>query len=298
MRLSASLKGSLLLEVLVVCLLIALFLPFLVSALANVQNRHLLAQQYQNQFALQSAIETHFQAQWTRLLPAGCSLDERASITIQSGSIPPDRLASRRVFSESDWLYGESYGLCQGSFTVTENPQQEIALACHWKEGETARFITCRDHYLGQIIDINSRGNVSDIMFESDDVIGQSGILASQDGFYWYLSPGKDGSRAFWRTPAIKGNSRELFKNIERLAIFPLLDLDGDGAVDALATEYGEFSLEQVRALWVEYQYRLSDCRESLSDQAAQEYVSMRGDQWIYRSPCQHVGNQIINLQP
>jgi len=37
-------KGSLLIEMLVACALISLFLPFLVSALARLQERHLLAQ--------------------------------------------------------------------------------------------------------------------------------------------------------------------------------------------------------------------------------------------------------------
>ncbi|MBR7888977.1 hypothetical protein J9B83_08450 [Marinomonas sp. A79] len=288
-------KGSLLIEMLVVMALIALFLPLLVTALARLQDRHALAQIYQDQFEIKAAVEAHFQAQWARLQPAGCALDNNAFLTIESGQSPPSRLSSRTVSSQSDWLRGIDYGLCRRSLFIDENPT-EVRLDCHWDEGDTVRFAGCDGVYYGQVTKVNSRGDKSTIVFNNDAVRGQSGILASQDGFYWYLSPGKDGSDALWRTPDLSGNSQELMNGIERLAVLPLLDETDNGLVDALATDYGQYPLVKVRALWVEYQYRLNNCRDDLSDLGAQEYASMRGEVWRYSPPCQGIGNQIISL--
>lgn len=291
----SQLKGSVLIEVLVVSALIALFLPMLVTALARLQDRHALAQNYQDQFEIKAAIESHFQAQWARLQPAGCTMDSHLYLTIESGLSPPSRLASRTVSRQSDWLSGVDYGLCRRSLTVTENPI-DVFLACHWKEGDTVRFSSCHDVYFGQVTHVNSRKDKSTVLFNDEAILDQSGIAASQDGFYWYLSPGKDGAEALWRTPALSGNSEELMNGIERLSVLPLLDENDNGLVDSLTTDYGLFPLWKVRALWVEYQYRLSDCREGLSDLDEMAYQSMRGEVWRYSPPCQGIGNQIIDL--
>ncbi|WP_392384595.1 type II secretion system protein [Marinomonas primoryensis] len=287
-------KGSLLIEMLVACALISLFLPFLVSALARLQERHLLAQTYQDQHEIKAAIDAHFQAQWTRLVPANCAMDESLFLTIQSGESPPIRLASRKVSSGSDWIKGTDYGLCRGAVTVSSNPF-ETNLLCHWKVGDRTNFSSCESFFSGQVVSVSS--HKSKIELTDDLAIGQSGMIESQDGFYWYLSPGKEGGGAFWRTPEESGNSLELLNGIERLSIFPLLDEDDNGLVDSLDTRYGPFALNKLRGLWVEYQYRLSNCKSDRQESFTQEYHSMRGDDWHYLPPCQGVGNQIIVLK-
>ncbi len=286
-------RGSLLIELLLVVLLLSLFFPFLVSALSSLQERHLLAQTYQEQQVFKAAIDAHFQSQWARLLPANCAEDSTLSLTIESGANKPDRLSSRTVLTESDWLQGKDYGSCRIGVTVTENPFV-TELDCHWKSGDSASFSSCQAYVSAQVIGLS--GSKSTIQLDDDSALGVSGMLESQDGFFWYLSPGKDGDSAFWRTPEESGNSLELFNGIERLAVFPLLDQDNNGTLDAISTAYGDYALRDIRGLWVEYQYRLSNCKAQ-SSQMDQAYVSMRGDTWHYATPCQSIGNSIIRLR-
>ena len=304
--LRSKIQGSLLLELLVVVLLISLFLPFLVSALGRLQERQLLAQTYQDQHKFKAAIDAHFSAQWARLVPANCSDNDALFLTIGSGAFKPDRLSSRTVMADSDWLQGSDYGACRASITISENPF-EITLDCHWKAGDSMTFSHCAASYSGQVLSVTSSNSTRQLEGgftfggllegESDPLESQSGVIESQDGFYWYLSPGKDSGTAFWRTPEESGNSLELLNGIERLAIFPLLDNGDSGSVDTLATGYGNFSLKSLRGLWIEYQYRLDDCHSERGVQLDQEYFSMRGETWHYRSPCQGIGNQIIVLK-
>ena len=161
------------------------------------------------------------------------------------------------------------------------------------------RFSSCESYFPGQILSVSAQHSRIELIGGElvEDAIGQSGIIESQDEFYWYISEGKGGQNAFWRTPRESGNSLELWSGIERLSVFPLLDDNLDGRVDALDTGYGQFSLAKVRGLWVEYQYRLHDCKSERDTQLAQDYRSMRGETWRYFSPCQGVGNQIIVLK-
>jgi hypothetical protein len=288
-----NIKGSLLIELLVACGLIALFLPFLVIAIARMQERHLLAQTYQDQQTIKAAIDQHLKAQWARLLPASCAIDESLFLIIESGMSPPIRLATRRIDKDSDWVKGVDYGLCRSSVTVRKNPM-ETTMSCHWKVGERATFSSCESHYNGHIFSESSSKSL--IQLDDNSAIGQSGIIQSEDGFYWYVSEGKDGWNALWRTPEESGNSLELWNGLERFAVFPLLDDSQDGLVDTLDTQYGRFPLKNLRGLWVEYQYRLSDCKADRDAEFLQEYASMRGEKWHYYSPCQGVGNQIIVL--
>ncbi|WP_369922167.1 hypothetical protein AB8E32_08450 [Marinomonas polaris] len=286
-------KGSLLIKLLVVCGLIGLFLPFLVIAIARMQERHLLAQTYQDQHTIKAAIDAHLKAQWSRLLPASCTIDESLYLTIESGMSPPIRLATRRIDKNSDWLQGADYGLCRSSVTVRNNPM-ETTMACHWKAGDRTTFSSCESNYSGHVL--SDSASKSQIKLEDDAAIGQSGVIQSEDGFYWYIAEGKDVWSALWRTPEESGKSLELWNGLERFAVFPLLDNSRNGLVDTLDTEYGRFPLKNLRGLWVEYQYRLSDCKANRDAEFYQEYHSMRGEKWHYHSPCQGVGNQIIVL--
>lgn len=293
-----NLHGSLIIELLVVCSLVALLLPFLVVALLRMQERHLLIKTYQDQQVIKAAIDAHFQAQWSRLRPASCLIDESLFLIIESGMSPPLRLATRTIDKESDWLRAVDYGLCRGTVRVNGNPL-DTSLSCHWKAGDSVRFSSCESYFPGQILSVSAQHSRIELIGGElvEDAIGQSGIIESQDEFYWYISEGKGGQNAFWRTPRESGNSLELWSGIERLSVFPLLDDNLDGRVDALDTGYGQFSLAKVRGLWVEYQYRLHDCKSERDTQLAQDYRSMRGETWRYFSPCQGVGNQIIVLK-
>lgn len=287
------LQGSLLIELLVVCALIALFLPLLVTAFARMQERHLLAQTHQDQRAIKAAIDAHFQAQWARLVPASCRVDPALFVMIGSGASSPSRLSARQVDDVSDWLMGVDYGLCRGATTVRENPLS-IMLDCHWKAADSVRFTSCESSVKGQVFSVSTKQSL--IRLEDDSAIGQSGVIESEDGFYWYLSEGRSGRKALWRTPDVSGTSLELWNGIERLSFFPLLDNSGNGMVDTLDTQYGAFPLTHVRGLWVEYLYRVDDCQIESSSMIEQKYHSMRGDTWRYSAPCQGVGNHIVVL--
>ena len=286
-------KGSLLMELLVVCGLLAVLLPLLVIAISRMQERHFLAQTYQDQHIMKAAIDAHLKSQWERLRPAGCRLDESLNVTIDSGMSPPMRLVTRVIDKYSDWLHGADFGLCRSSVTVKTNPM-DSAMNCHWKAGDKANFSSCESNFKGEVLSVSAQK--ARIKLEDDLAIGQSGVLESEEGFYWYITDGKEGWNALWRTPAESGNSLELWNGIERMAIFPLLDNNLDGLADTLETRYGHFPLHKVRGLWVEYQYRLGDCIADRDTELLQEYHSMRGEKWHYYSPCQSVGNQIIVL--
>ncbi|MBJ7539104.1 hypothetical protein [Marinomonas transparens] len=292
------LRGSLLLELLVAILLLSLILPFVVTATARLHERYQLAQTYLEQHKVKNAIEEHFRSQWSRLVPANCCDDETLFLTIQSGHSVPSRLSKRPLSAQSDWLKGSDYGLCRTSVTITTNPL-ETGLSCHWKAGNRVSFSSCDARYQGQVLSVSSSRTKIELMDEA--ALGQSGILASEDAFYWYLGEGKNGQNALWRTPEGSGNSLELWAGLERLSIFPLLDNDKDGLVDAIDSRYGDFSLQTLRGLWVEYLYELSDCainpNAKQAPQRNREYRSMRGDTWHYQAPCQGVGNHIIVLK-
>ncbi|KZN14724.1 hypothetical protein [Marinomonas sp. TW1] len=289
-----ALMGGILFELLIACAVLGLCLPFMMNALRDRQAEQWKHQAYQQGQTLQSAIDAHFRSQWQRLLPAQCHQHSAMSLTIESAANSPARLSARSLVSGSDWLLARDHGLCRGAIEVTENPLT-VALDCHWKVGDQARFSSCDGSVLGHVVGISSQG--AQVAFSTDDVLGLSGVIASEDGFYWYLAEGKTGQGALWRSPEVSGNALELWDGIERLSIFPLLDQDQNGFVDTLDTRYGHYDLQHVRALWVEYQYRLGDCHPDLAEAVPQAYLSMRGEEWQYHRPCQQVGNQIIELQ-
>ncbi|WP_394178722.1 hypothetical protein [Marinomonas posidonica] len=288
------LMGGILFELLIACAVLGFSLPFMMNALRDSQDEQLKRHAYMQGQSLQSAIDAHFRSQWQRLLPAQCHQDSALSLTIESSANSPARLSARALVAGSDWLLARDHGLCRGSLAVNENPLM-VALDCHWDVGDPVRFSSCDRSVLGQIEGISSQG--AQIAFTTDDVLGQSGVIASEDGFYWYLAEGKTGQSALWRSPEVSGNALELWNGIERLSILPLLDQDQNGFVDTLDTRYGHYALQQVRALWVEYQYRLWDCHLDLTEAVPLSYLSMRGEEWQYHRPCQQVGNQIIELR-
>ncbi|RBO82351.1 hypothetical protein [Marinomonas aquiplantarum] len=288
------LMGGILFELLIACAVLGFCLPFMMNALRDSQDEQLKRHAYQQGQSLQSAIDAHFRSQWQRLRPAQCQLNSEVFLTIQSTANAPERLSARALVAGSDWLLARDHGLCRGSLEVTENPLT-VALDCHWKVGDPVRFSSCDRSVLGQVEGISSQG--AQVAFAAENLIGQSGVIASEDGFYWYLAAGKTGQSALWRSPEVSGNALELWNGIERLSILPLLDQDQNGFVDTLDTRYGHYALQQVRALWVEYQYRLGDCHLDLTETVPLSYLSMRGEEWQYHPPCQQVGNQIIDLQ-
>ncbi|BFM48961.1 hypothetical protein [Marinomonas sp. THO17] len=286
--------AGIMLELLVACLLLSLMLPLILNSLRDMRLGHIQRQAYQQSLALKSAIDAHLRSQWSRLKPAHCVPSTEALLTITQAQHPPQRLANKNLAAGSDGLLATDVGLCRVSTKVTNNPIK-IAVDCHWKAGDAIEFASCEGITKGQVVSVS--GDQASLSFADNQLLGESGVIASQDRFYWYLAEGKAGNTALWRTPAETGSALELWSGIERLSIFPLLDTQQDSLVDSLNTEYGEYSMASVRALWVEYQYRVEDCQWQAEDSAPQEYVSMRGQTWQYRPPCQQVTNQIIDLQ-
>ena len=284
-------KGSILMELLVACFVVSLVMPFLISAVSRLNEQQLRTSQYLLAQEVENALIDHLKAQWSRLLPAGCLLPSHTLI-IQSSEVIPLKLKRRALDKASDWLGGIDYGLCR--FTMTARGQQtHLVDACDWKLGDPVTFTSCVGRYSASITSVNSQGMV--VSLASQDGIGQSGILESEQAFYWYLADGKNGTLALWRTPSISGRSLELWAGLERMALYPLLDTGQDGLVDSIDTRHGEYALNQVRAIWVEFIYRLPNCVNHFPLDAS--YQTMRGEVWSYQPPCTNVGKRIIPIQ-
>lgn len=289
-------RGSLLLELMVACAVLAIMLPLLIPSLWQLKTRHNLALTYLDQAAFRSALTAQFKAHWARLLPAGCSIDTGLRLTIGSSSNVPARLSQRSMSNQSDWLEAIDYGACRISLDAIQDPI-ETTNSCDLSVGDRVRVTTCEASMQVQVTQsTNQKLKFNLPTSTGSSVLNQTGILESQAGFYWYAGEGKIGQQALWRTPKISGNSLELWSGLKALAILPLMDEDADGLVDSIETRYGEYSLSKVRAVWVEYLYELDNCKASSQLTQPQYYQTMRGDQWEYFSPCQGVGNKIIVL--
>lgn len=303
------LRGSLMLEVMVACALMAIILPLIGPAVWRLQERHRLAVTYLSQQTFHSALKSQFVAHWSRLRPAGCSVNDDVYLTIGRGTQEPSRLVRRDVEERSDWLEATDYGACRLSVGPLTNPLNiSNAPACDLSIGDLLTVSTCLGHADAQVIRTSrdqTRLQLSSFVFSNKErqtdgskkalsLLGQSGILESQEPFYWYVGQGKNGQPSFWRTPGMSGNSLELWSGLKRMAIFPLLDEDQDGVADTIDKHYGDYALSHTLGLWVEYLYQLPDCDLSERLQIEKVYHSMRGNVWHYQSPCQGVGNQII----
>ncbi|WP_133011616.1 hypothetical protein [Marinomonas flavescens] len=289
----ATLRGSLLLELMVACVLLAVILPLLIPSLWQLRARHNLTLTYLDQAVFESALGAQFKAHWGRLLPAGCNIDNALNLVIGAGNNLPERLSRRSVSSQSDWLEAMDYGACRLSLNTISNPI-ETPNSCGLNVGDSVRISTCETSVQAQVTLSTSQKLRFDLLNSS--VLTQTGILESQAAFYWYVGEGKNTQQALWRTPKSSGNSLELWAGLKALTVLPLIDANQDGFVDSINARYGPYSLNKVRALWVEYLYELGNCKAHAQTPITQRYKTMRGNTWEYLSPCQGVGNQIIVL--
>jgi hypothetical protein len=287
------LAGSILLELMLVCALLAILLPLLVSPFWQLQKRHSLILTYLDQAKYQTALGAQFTAHWARLLPAGCYLDSTLSLTIGSAQNVPVRLSQRSMSSQSDWLEGMDYGACRVSLDSIQAPLI-TSNDCDLNVGELVRVASCEASVQAQVTQATDLAVRFDLLGNS--VLEQTGILETRMPFYWYVGEGKNGQQALWRTPTVSGNSLELWSGVMALSVSPLLDEDQDGLVDTIDSRYGSYSLSKVRALWVEYLYELEPCQAATQIPLAQQYQTLRGERWEYLAPCQGVANQIIVL--
>ena len=275
------------------CALLAIILPLLVSPLWQLQKRHAIALTYLDQAEFHTALTAQFQAHWARLLPAGCYLETGLSLTIGSADARPVRLSQRSLAAQSDWLEAMDYGACRLSLDTITTPLEK-ANHCDLSVGDWVRLASCRASQQSQVFQASEQ--LFSVHVLDSDLLGDSGILESQQAFYWYAGAGKNGQQALWRTPQVSGNSLELWTGLIALTVSPLLDENQDGFVDTIDARYGTYSLAKVRALWVEYMYELTSCKATSQRPITQSYETLRGEYWEYLAPCQGVGNQIIVL--
>ncbi|REG84288.1 hypothetical protein [Marinomonas pollencensis] len=289
----ATLRGGLLLELMLVCALLAIILPLLIAPLWQLQQRHGVALTYLDQSKFQIALASQFEAHWSRLLPAACYLDTGLSLTIGTADEPPARLSQRSLVPQSDWLEAVDYGACRVSLGTVNSPLVS-ANHCDLSAGDWVRVASCHTSEQTQVAQANGQSFTLNLL--DQDMLGQTAFLESQQAFYWYAGEGKNGQPAFWRTPQLSGNSLELWAGLMALAISPLLDENQDGLVDTIDARYGTYSLTKVRALWVEYLYQLSPCQAATQPPQTQVYNTLRGERWQYLAPCQGVAKQVIVL--
>lgn len=286
-------KGSLLLELMFACAIMGIILPLLIPSIRDMTSRFKHTSLYLEQSKFRSALTAQFDAHWQRLLPASCYQDSHLALTIGKHSSVPTRLSKKALDPASDWLGATDYGACRLSLNEITNPLN-ITNVCDLNVGEEVRMSTCMASSQGQVIHSSSKQQSLTVL--NDAVLGQTGLLESESPFYWYVAEGKSGQRAFWRTPQRSGNSLELWAGLVHFRVYPLLDLDNDGYVDAIDTTYKDFSLAKVKALWVEYVYELPNCQSHGQGVLAKAYNTLRGDAWQYQAPCQGVANHIVEL--
>ena len=278
-------------ELLVAAFIVALVMPFLVRALSALFAQQQSAGQYLHTLQVQDALVDQLSSQWSRLAPAGCYQDEHAIIRIQSAAQPPLLLKSRSLEATSDWLAGNDYGLCRLSVQASST-KITMPATCYWPKATKVTFSSCQGRYKGTV-SASGRQQMT-VTLQNNAGVGQSGVIEAEQGFYWYLATGKSASLALWRTPSERGRSLELWQGLQKLAIYPLLDLDQDGRVDSIDRRYGDYDLRQVKALWVEFSYRLAECRNPQT--TALTYRTLRGQLWTYQPPCEHVATHIIAI--
>jgi len=296
------LRGGLLFEVMVACALIAIIVPLIGRAIWQLQTHDVLARMFSQQETFSSALASQFSAQWSRLRPAGCSPNDHSQLRIGKGGEVPKRLQSRDVDDHSDWLQATDSGACRLSIRSLSNPLT-LTNECGFSPGERANVSTCLGNIDARVSRVSAQSTtfqLSSLTVMSTDsnkavsLVGQTGVLESRASFYWYVGRGKNHQPAFWRTPVFSGRSLALWLGLKRLAVFPLLDDNQDGKVDAIDKDYGTYDMSKVLGLWVEYLYQLNDCEVAKSTQRQRTYHSMRGEQWQYNAPCEGVANTIV----
>lgn len=288
---SSRCAAYLLFELAISMMVLMILMQLLFPLLSHARNQSLDKIRLLDRLELSSALEDHFQSQLSPLFGKACGNGIGNFIEIGSAEASlPERIGRKTLLAGSDWLLASQNAQCSYPLKMT-SLTPVLAYACDWDVGDRVVFSNCHTSANGLITQITSAS--TGFSFSDAELLGESGILVSQRGFIWYLAKGKN-DNAFWRTPSLKGNSLELWSGINKLSIYPLLDLDGSGALDALANEYGLYPLSQLKGLWVELMVRQVPCSYQKEGQT-EEYFNHRGDVWQYNARCEYPLSFVID---
>lgn len=296
---NSSQTGWVLLEVMISTLIIMLLLTFMVPILHQAKQHNEIVQQ---RFQAQSWIEgfkDNLKAQWEKLAWFGCN--SLSDITIEIGHSDaanlPSRVRNKAIQGKSDWMKASLLGECLDFHTIDKNTFT-FSSDCKWKAKQEIVFSHCLAPRTGWV-DSVSGAMVSIQLNETVDAaqtsMSSSGLLLSKQEFVWYLAQGKGEHMSFWRAPLASGNALELWSGIKQIAIYPLLDLDFDGRLDELSTEYGKYTASSLKAIWVESLVVYENCKTKTNDPLI-KYKNFRGDTWIYNGRCEFVADFIVPL--
>ncbi|EAQ65415.1 hypothetical protein MED121_22127 [Marinomonas sp. MED121] len=275
--------GYLMFELAISLTVLMVLMQFLLPLVSHVRDQASTKERLLQRVRLTNAVMDHFQSQLAPIFFKGCGKGE--SLTIEIGSATgtlPDRISSKDLMAQSDWLVASHNGVC--SYPMSFNTlSPTLAYVCDWDEGERVTFSSCYGEASGVINEVNTKDTL--LHFSDGALLGESGILLSEQGFIWYVAQGMDAA-AFWRTPSESGNSLELWSGISKLAVYPLLDTDQSGRLDQLKSDYGLYPLNQIKGVWLELMVIQANCDVNTSNNEA-IYTSHRGEVWRYNPSCE-----------
>ncbi|OUR64027.1 hypothetical protein A9Q77_12215 [Marinomonas sp. 42_23_T18] len=284
-------SAYLLFELAISLLVLMVLMQFLFPLLANARHQSSDKIRLLDRLELKAAVMDHFQSQLAPLFFKACGNGNSDYIEIgRAIDNLPERISHKALLEGSDWLNASQNAQCNYPLTMT-SLTPTLAYSCDWDVGDIVVFSSCNISAKGLITQVKSAS--TDFSFSNAALLGASGIVLSQQGFIWYLADGKSDD-AFWRTPSLSGNSLELWSGITKLSIYPLLDLDDNGALDTLVSEYGVYQVSQLKGLWLELLVKQMPCRHQ-DTVSMEEYLNHRGDIWLYNARCEFPVSFVVN---
>lgn len=299
LRMKSKKRGWMLFEVMIATIMMMVLFSLIVPILTQAKQHNSIVQQRFQAQAWIEGFKDNLAAQWEKLFWRGCGNWPSNTITISpsNASNVPQRIKNKSLQAHSDWVQGRLLGECLSLETIS-GQEFEFSSACNWKVNQQIMFSHCRASYTGWVesvkgervgIHLNAPVNVLDTEYPL------SGLILSNKPFVWYLAKGKSAQTSLWRTPLDIGNSLELWSGIKHLAVYPMLDINMDGILDELTTEYGEYSVESIQAVWVESLVAYENCTPNQNN-SLQPYKNFRGDIWYYDSRCEFLADFIVPL--
>ncbi|MFT2109690.1 type II secretion system protein [Marinomonas sp. 2405UD68-3] len=297
-KIRSSQSGWVLFEVVISTAIIMILLSYTVPILIQSKDHSTVVQQRLLSLSWSEGFKDNVMAQWQSIVRNGCYSGAESIIEIGqfNSSQIPSRIKNKTLEKGSDWLKGGISGQCGSTQTINGN-EFEFDSSCQWKTNQTVLFSHCEAEYQGWVSQVSgARITVQFNAIQPNSLgVWPSGALFRFEPYVWYVSKGKNGHAAFWRTPLRSGNSLELWSGVKKIAIYPMLDNDSDGVLDELSTEYGEYDRSKLNALWVEALVTFEDCTNAPSFPTSQ-YTTFRGDTWSYQSRCDSIIDFIVPL--
>jgi len=296
-------NGYLMVELLVSLVIVLVLMQFLLPLLNNSRNQMLSKMRVMDRIELKEAIVDHFQSQLAPILWRACGVastgnaiensvdnsEMKNTMLVQIGNsagVLPERLINKNIAQSTDWLMATQRGICRYS-TRLSSLALTLPYSCSWDAGDEIVFEQCGGFSYGIVEKVTT--TESHVKFSDESLLkegnesDENGVVVGHNPYIWYLNK-KERYTGFWRTPQISGNSLELWSGIEKLAIYPLLDIDLDGAFDTLATEYKMYSLAQLKGFWLEL--IVNDMRCNSTSVHDSNYQNHRGVSWSYNTDC------------